>query len=425
MTEYYREYLAVAVLMVAALLMVGGILALGRLLRPSTPRADKYVTYEAGSDPVGGWGQSNVRYYVYALLFVMFDVEAVFIFPWAIQLEALGVQSLDLDDRVHRDPRPRPRLRLAQGSPAVGLISDRRSLSGPRREGPAGQEAAEARHLAPQLQPEVLAVDVPVGPRVLRDRDGRRARQPALRHDAPRRDPVPGQPAPGRPRRDLGHGHRQDGAGDQAALRADARPEVRDLDGLVRQLRRPVLGLVLGHQGRRPDHPGRHLHPGLPAPARGAAPGDRHAPGADPERGHRQRRARAPVGVGSRSPLPDEPTPDRRRGRPSRRPTRRRAGRGRGRAGARAGARARSGRRRAARAARRPSSATRSSSTRSRSARSSCGCGPTPGAAPPRARSTTSTATTSRSSPGSTGSRRRRPRATRAATRRRRCSRPR
>jgi NADH-quinone oxidoreductase subunit A len=93
-TEYYREYLAVAVLMVAALLMVGGILAVGRLLRPLRPQEEKYVTYEAGSDPVGGWGQSNVRYYVYALLFVMFDVEAVFIFPWSIQLEALGVQSL-------------------------------------------------------------------------------------------------------------------------------------------------------------------------------------------------------------------------------------------------------------------------------------------------------------------------------------------
>jgi NADH-quinone oxidoreductase subunit A len=93
-TEYYREYLAVAVLMGAALAMVGGILLLGKMLRPVRPQAEKYVTYEAGSDPVGGWGQSNVRYYVYALLFVMFDVEAVFIFPWAVQLEALGVQSL-------------------------------------------------------------------------------------------------------------------------------------------------------------------------------------------------------------------------------------------------------------------------------------------------------------------------------------------
>ena len=94
MTEYYREYLAVAVLIGAGLLMVGGMLGLGKLVRPSRPQPQKYLTYEAGSDPVGGWGQSNVRYYVYALLFVMFDVEAVFIFPWATRVEQLGVQSL-------------------------------------------------------------------------------------------------------------------------------------------------------------------------------------------------------------------------------------------------------------------------------------------------------------------------------------------
>lgn len=93
MTEYYREYLAVAVLIGAGLLMVGGMLGLGRLVRPTRPQSEKYVTYESGSDPVGGWGQSNVRYYVYALLFVMFDVEAVFIFPWAIRVEQLGVQA--------------------------------------------------------------------------------------------------------------------------------------------------------------------------------------------------------------------------------------------------------------------------------------------------------------------------------------------
>jgi NADH-quinone oxidoreductase subunit A len=93
-TEYYREYLAVAVLVVAALIMVGGMLGLGWLLRPRRAQEEKYLTYEAGSDPVGGWGQSNVRYYVYALLFVMFDVEAVFIFPWAIDLEVLGTQAL-------------------------------------------------------------------------------------------------------------------------------------------------------------------------------------------------------------------------------------------------------------------------------------------------------------------------------------------
>ena len=90
MTDYYHQYIAIAVFSGAAVLMFGAMLGAGRLLRPTRPQQDKYVTYEAGSDPVGGWGQSNVRYYVYALLFVMFDVEAVFIFPWAVRLEALG-----------------------------------------------------------------------------------------------------------------------------------------------------------------------------------------------------------------------------------------------------------------------------------------------------------------------------------------------
>ena len=62
--------------------------------RPQRPDAAKLMPYEAGSDPVLGFGQSNVRYYVYALLFVMFDVEAVFIFPWAVNLKTLDVFGL-------------------------------------------------------------------------------------------------------------------------------------------------------------------------------------------------------------------------------------------------------------------------------------------------------------------------------------------
>ncbi len=98
MSEFYRNYLAVAVFIGAALLMVGAMLGVGRLLRPNHPDDAKLMPYEAGSDPVLGFGQSNVRYYVYALLFVMFDVEAVFIFPWAVKLDtgpdSLGVFGL-------------------------------------------------------------------------------------------------------------------------------------------------------------------------------------------------------------------------------------------------------------------------------------------------------------------------------------------
>ena len=94
MSEFYRNYLAVAVFVGAALLMVGAMLGVGRLLRPKRPQPEKFMPYEAGSDPLLGFGQSNVRYYVYALLFVMFDVEAVFIFPWAVRLESLGTFGL-------------------------------------------------------------------------------------------------------------------------------------------------------------------------------------------------------------------------------------------------------------------------------------------------------------------------------------------
>lgn len=86
LSHYYRSYLAVAVFGIAACVLVATLLGLGRALRPNVPKAEKYIAYESGSDPIGGSGQSNVRYYVYALLFVIFDVEAVFIFPWAVNL---------------------------------------------------------------------------------------------------------------------------------------------------------------------------------------------------------------------------------------------------------------------------------------------------------------------------------------------------
>ena len=89
MTEFYRQYLGVGVFVVAAFLMVGAMLFLARLLRPNLPQDEKYITYESGSDPLPLFGQANVRYYIYALLFVIFDVEAVFIFPWAVNADPL------------------------------------------------------------------------------------------------------------------------------------------------------------------------------------------------------------------------------------------------------------------------------------------------------------------------------------------------
>ena len=95
MSAFLRSYLTVVVFGAAAVVLVGAMLGAGALLRPTRPQAQKYLNYESGVDPVGGgWSQSQIRYYIFALLFVMFDVEAVFIFPWAIRLESLGMFGL-------------------------------------------------------------------------------------------------------------------------------------------------------------------------------------------------------------------------------------------------------------------------------------------------------------------------------------------
>lgn len=98
MTEYsdfVRQYLSVAIFAGVGIGLGAGLLGIGKIFRPTRPQEQKYLVYESGVDPVGtGWSQSQIRYYIYALLFVMFDVEAVFMFPWATQLEAYGVFGL-------------------------------------------------------------------------------------------------------------------------------------------------------------------------------------------------------------------------------------------------------------------------------------------------------------------------------------------
>jgi len=95
MSSFLRSYLTVAIFAGAAVLLVALMMGLGALLRPKRPQPQKYIAYESGVDPVGGgWSQSQIRYYVFALLFVMFDVEAVFLFPWAVGVRELGTFGL-------------------------------------------------------------------------------------------------------------------------------------------------------------------------------------------------------------------------------------------------------------------------------------------------------------------------------------------
>lgn len=95
MSQYFQDYVTVGAFAALGVLLVGAILGVASIIRPSNPNKGKSMTYECGVDPVGsGWSQTHVRYYVFGLLFVVFDVEAVFVFPWAIMAEDLGVFGL-------------------------------------------------------------------------------------------------------------------------------------------------------------------------------------------------------------------------------------------------------------------------------------------------------------------------------------------
>jgi NADH:ubiquinone oxidoreductase subunit 3 (subunit A) len=62
-----------------------------KVIRPSRHSEEKLTTYECGENPQGSaWVQFNIRFYVFALLFIIFDVEAVFLLPWAVVFKRLG-----------------------------------------------------------------------------------------------------------------------------------------------------------------------------------------------------------------------------------------------------------------------------------------------------------------------------------------------
>jgi NADH-quinone oxidoreductase subunit A len=87
-TNYFWQYGTIGGLAVLGVAFAVIAFTLNRMMRPRKPRAEKYTTYECGIDPVGqGWSQTQVRYYIFAFLFVIFDVESVFLFPWAVVFE--------------------------------------------------------------------------------------------------------------------------------------------------------------------------------------------------------------------------------------------------------------------------------------------------------------------------------------------------
>ena len=85
------DWLYVGVFAVVGLLMAALPLAIVWALAPRLPLPQKRMTYESGVVPFGqAWAQFNVRYYLFALIFVIFDVEVIYLYPWAIVFRQLG-----------------------------------------------------------------------------------------------------------------------------------------------------------------------------------------------------------------------------------------------------------------------------------------------------------------------------------------------
>jgi len=85
-------FASVLLFMAVALLFVTIGLGLSRLIRPKGRYSpEKYTTYECGENPQGmAWIQFNIRFYVFALIFIIFDVEIIFLLPWAVVFKNLG-----------------------------------------------------------------------------------------------------------------------------------------------------------------------------------------------------------------------------------------------------------------------------------------------------------------------------------------------
>jgi len=79
------DFGTILLFILAAIVLIVGMLALAKLLRPSRPNEEKLSTYESGEDPIGNANiQFNVRFYVVAIVFLLFEVELIFLFPWAV-----------------------------------------------------------------------------------------------------------------------------------------------------------------------------------------------------------------------------------------------------------------------------------------------------------------------------------------------------
>src|SRR5262245_36969924 len=118
--------LIVLIFVAAGLTLLAANLILGRLVRPEKPSPEKGEVYECGEQPIGtAWVQFDLRFYVVALLFVIFDVELAFFFPWAV---VFGSATRAADESKPAEVRKEAAMEI-QPQPGVVMVNSGRVLT--------------------------------------------------------------------------------------------------------------------------------------------------------------------------------------------------------------------------------------------------------------------------------------------------------
>jgi len=89
------EWLPILMFLVVGILFAGSTIGLSTLIVPRRRNAAKNAAYECGVEPVGNArGRFTIKFYLVAVLFILFDIEAVFLYPWAVTFKQLGLYGL-------------------------------------------------------------------------------------------------------------------------------------------------------------------------------------------------------------------------------------------------------------------------------------------------------------------------------------------
>ena len=123
MPDLLRDYLPIAIFMAVAMGLSLALMIAPILIAIRNPDPEKLSAYECGFNAFDDARMKfDVRFYLVSILFIIFDLEVAFLFPWAVSLGDIGVYRLLVDDDLPRHPHHRLHLRMAEGGSRMGLI---------------------------------------------------------------------------------------------------------------------------------------------------------------------------------------------------------------------------------------------------------------------------------------------------------------